>query len=171
MKERPNAVSFKGNPLTLVGPELTPGVKAPDFTVVDNDLKPVSLADYAGKIRILSSVPSLDTEVCDVETRRFNKEAAQLPETVKVLTISADLPFAQKRWCAAAGIDRVVTLSDYQSLSFAQAYGVLIKELKLLARCIYIVDASDIVKYVQLVPEITNEPDYEDVLKAVKNML
>lgn len=171
MQERSGIITFKGNPFTLLGPGIKAGDKAPDFRLIDNGMKPVGLADLAGKTLIISCVPSLDTPTCDTETRRFNVLAANLPGNVEVLTVSADLPFAQKRWCAAAGIDRVVTLSDYQSLSFAQAYGVLIKELKLLARCIYIVDASDIVKYVQLVPEITNEPDYEDVLKAVKNML
>ena len=116
-------------------------------------------------------MPSLDTPVCDVETRRFNKEAAALPDTVAVLTISMDLPFAQARWCGAAGIDRVTTLSDYQDRSFAEAYGVLIGELKLLARAIFVVDAADTIRYVQIVPEITTEPDYDAVLAAVKGLL
>jgi thiol peroxidase len=171
MSERKGIITFQGNPLTLVGPEVKVGDTAPDFRVVNNGLAPVTLADYAGKIKVLSAVPSLDTPVCDVETRRFNKEAAALPATVAVLTISMDLPFAQARWCGAAGIDRVTTLSDYQDRSFAAAYGVLIGELKLLARAIFVVDASDIIRYIQIVPEIASEPDYDAVLAAVKGLL
>jgi thiol peroxidase len=171
MEERPGAATFMENPLTLLGPEIKVGDNAPDFTVVDNELKSVTLADYKGKIKILCSVPSLDTPVCDTETRRFNMEAAKLPDSVSLLTISMDLPFAQKRWCGAAGIDKVTTLSDYQDRSFAKAYGVLIKELKLLARCVFIVDGSDKVRYVQLVKEVTSEPDYAGVLDAVKELL
>jgi thiol peroxidase len=171
MIERPGAATFMSNPLTLVGPEIKIGDKAPDFNVVDNELRPVTLADYKGKIKILSSVPSLDTPVCDTETRRFNMEAAKLPDNVAVLTISMDLPFAQKRWCGAADIDKVTTLSDYQDRSFGQTYGVLIKELKLLARCVFIVDANDKVRYVQLVKEVTSEPDYTGILDAVNGLL
>ncbi len=171
MEERPGAATFMGNPLTLIGPEIKIGDKAPGFTVVDNELKPVTLADYKGKIKILSSVPSLDTPVCDTETRRFNLEAAELPDSVSLLTISMDLPFAQKRWCGAADINRVTTLSDYQDRAFGQAYGVLIKELMLLARCVFVVDASDTVRYVQLVKEVTSEPDYKGVMAAVKGLL
>ncbi len=171
MKERPGAVTFMGNPLTLIGQELKAGDKAPDFRMVNNDLKTVTLADFKGKIKIISAVPSLDTPVCDVETRRFNTEAARLPDNVTVLTASMDLPFAQKRWCGSAGVDRVHTLSDYQDRSFALAYGVLINELKLLARCVFIVDATDTVRYVQLVGEITKEPDYAAVLAAVEGLL
>ncbi len=171
MQERSGIITFKGNPFTLLGPELKVGDKAPDFTVVDNGLAPVTLASHTGKIRIISAVPSLDTPVCDTETRRFNQEAASLPENVVVLTVSMDLPFAQKRWCGAAGIDRVTTLSDYQERSFAGAYGVLIKELKLLARAVFIVDARDTIRYIQIVPEVTSEPDYAAVLAAVKSLL
>jgi thiol peroxidase len=171
MNERSGVITFKGNPFTLLGPELKVGDKAPDFCVVDNGLAPVSLASYAGKIKIISCVPSLDTPVCDTETRRFNQEAASLPGDVAVLTISADLPFAQKRWCGAAGIDRVVTLSDYRERSFANAYGVLIKELLLLARVIFIVDAGDVIRYIQIVPEVTSEPDYAAVVAAAKSLL
>jgi thiol peroxidase len=171
MEERPGAATFMGNSLTLIGPEIKIGDKAPGFNVVDNELKPVTLADYRGKIKILCSVPSLDTPVCDAETRRFNMEAAELPDNVEVLTISMDLPFAQKRWCGAADIDKVTTLSDYQDRAFGQAYGVLIKELMLLARCVFIVDANDTVRYVQLVKEVTSEPDYAGVLDAVKGLL
>lgn len=171
MEERKGIITFQGNPLTLVGPELKAGDKAPDFRVVDNGLAPVTLADYAGKIKVLCAVPSLDTPVCDAETRRFNMEAAGLPDKVAVLTISMDLPFAQGRWCGVAGIDRVRTLSDYQERSFAAAYGVLIGELKLLARAVFVVDDADKIRYIQLVKEITDEPDYGAVLGAVKSLL
>lgn len=171
MNERNGIITFKGNPFTLLGPELKIGDKAPDFTVVDNGLAPVTLASYAGKVKIISSVPSLDTPVCDTETRRFNQEAASLPGEVVVLTVSADLPFAQKRWCGAAGIDRVVTLSDYRERSFATSYGVLIKELLLLSRAIFIIDGNDVIRYIQIVPEVTNEPDYAAVVAAAKALL
>ena len=164
-------ITFKGNPVTLVGPELTMGDAAPDFSVVDNALAPVNLATYGKKIKIISAVPSLDTPVCDTETRRFNQEAADLPGDVAVLTVSLDLPFAQKRWCGAAGIDRVVTLSDYRDRSFGLAYGVLIDELKLLSRSIFVLDRSNIIRYIQHVPEVTQEPDYGAVLAAVQQLL
>ncbi len=160
--------TFQGNPLTLLGPELNIGQPAPGFTALANNLTPVHLSDYAGKTILISAVPSLDTGVCDTETRRFNQEAASFgPDTV-VLTISMDLPFAQGRWCGAAGIDRVVTLSDHRDASFGTAYGVLIKELRLLARAIFVVDKKGILRYTQLVPEMTHEPDYAEVIKAIK---
>lgn len=171
MQERTGIITFKGNPFTLLGPELKIGDKAPDFKVVDNGLAAVNLASSAGKIRIISAVPSLDTPICDTETRRFNQEAANLPENVVLLTISMDLPFAQKRWCGAAGIDRVTTLSDYRDRSFGQNYGVLMKELLLHSRCIFVVDADDTIRYIQQVPEVTTEPDYGAVLDAVKALL
>jgi len=170
-EERKGIITFKGNPMTLLGPELKTGERAPDFAVVDNGLNPVTLASFAGKVKVVSAVPSLDTPVCDTETRRFNQEAAGLPDRVVVLTISLDLPFAQKRWCGAAGIDRVTTLSDYQERSFASAYGVLIKELKLLSRSIFVIDAQDTIRYIQHVPEVTREPDYAAVLTAVRGLL
>jgi thioredoxin-dependent peroxiredoxin len=171
MNERTGIITFKGNPMTLLGPELKVGDAAPDFVTVDTALTSVNLATHAGKIRIISAVPSLDTPVCDTETRRFNQEAAALPENVVVLTVSLDLPFAQKRWCGAAGIDRVITVSDYRERSFGQNYGVLIKELLLLARCIFVVDAQGVIRYIQQVPEVTSEPDYAAVLTAVKALL
>jgi thiol peroxidase len=171
MNERSGIITFKGNPFTLLGPELKVGDKAPDFTVVDNGLAPVSLSNSAGRIRIISSVPSLDTPVCDTETRRFNQEAAGLPGEVVVLTISLDLPFAQKRWCGAAGIDKVTTLSDYRERSFGQNYGVLIKELLLLTRAIFVIDAQGVIRYIQIVPEVTSEPDYAAVIAAAKALL
>lgn len=171
MQERSGVVTFKGNPMTLLGPEIRVGEKAPDFRVVDTALAPVTLGDFRGKVKVISSVPSLDTPVCDAETRRFNQEAAKLPENVVVLTVSLDLPFAQKRWCAAAGVDRVRTLSDYQDRSFADAYGVLIKELKLLSRSVFLIDDKDVVRYVQHVPEVAQEPDYDAVLAAVRGLV
>lgn len=162
---------MRGNPLTLTGNPVVVGKKAPDFALLDNDLAPKTLADYAGKVVIVSSVPSLDTPVCDMETRRFNAEASKLGADVVVLTVSMDLPFAQKRWCAAAGVDRVTTLSDHASASFGTAYGVLIKELRLLARAVFVLDAARAVTYVQVVPEIASEPDYAAVLAAAKAAL
>ncbi|ABK18021.1 thiol peroxidase [Syntrophobacter fumaroxidans] len=167
MTERPGAVTMKGAPLTLVGKEIKPGDRAPDFEVLDNGLAPVRLGAYQGKVIVLSSVPSLDTPVCDMETRRFNSEAAKLGDEVVVLTVSMDLPFAQKRWCGAAGVEQVTTLSDHKDASFGLAYGVLIKELRLLARSVFVIDRQGVVRYVQLVKEITHEPDYDDVLQAI----
>lgn len=164
-------ITFKGNPMTLVGPELKVGDAAPDFAVVDGTLSAVNLASYQGKVKIISAVPSLDTPVCDTETRRFNQEAAGLPGDVAVLTISLDLPFAQKRWCGAAGIDKVITLSDYRDRSFGLAYGALIDELKLLARAIFVIDRGNVIRYIQFVPEVTQEPDYAAVIAAAKKLL
>ena len=170
MKERSGIATIEGKPLTLVGEEVKLGNKAPDFTVLDNDLSPVNFATYRGKICIISSVPSLDTPVCDAETRRFNQEAGRLGSDVVILTISMDLPFAQKRWCGAAGVDKVQTLSDHREASFGTSYGVLIKELRLLARAIFIVDQEGSIRYIQLVKEITKEPDYEAVLNAASKL-
>jgi thioredoxin-dependent peroxiredoxin len=164
-------ITFKRNPVRLVGPELKVGEPAPDFAVLDNSLAPVNLATFAGKVKVISCVPSLDTPVCDTETRRFNKEAAGLPGEVAVLTVSVDLPFAQKRWCGAAGIDKVVTLSDYRDRSFGQAYGVLIDDLKLLSRSIFVLDRDNVIRYIQHVPEVTQEPDYNAVLEAVRPLI
>ncbi|WP_022660323.1 thiol peroxidase [Paucidesulfovibrio longus] len=170
MQERQGIVTIHGNPLTLVGTELKAGEKAPDFTLLDNDLAPKTLADYKGKTLIISSVPSLDTPVCDMETRRFNKEAGSLGDGVTVLTVSMDLPFAQKRWCGAAGADNVVTLSDHKDASFGTAWGVLLKELRLLARCVFVIDKQGVIRLVHLVPEVTNEPDYDAILKVVREI-
>ena len=170
MKERDSIVTMKGNPVTLLGEELKVGQLAPDFEVTANDLSGAELSDYKGKVCVISSVPSLDTPVCDVETRRFNEEAGKLGGDVVVLTISMDLPFAQKRWCGAAGVENVVTLSDYKDASFGKAFGVLIKDLRLLARAVFVVDGGGAVRYVQIVPEIAQEPDYEAVLQAVKDL-
>ncbi len=167
MQERSSLVTMRGNPLTLLGPELAIGQKAPDFTLVTNDMATVSLADYAGKALALVSVPSLDTPVCAVETRRFNAEADKLGSDVRILTISMDLPFAQKRWCGAMGIDKVETLSDHREASFGQNYGVLIKELRLLARAVFVVDRNGRITYSELVKEIADEPFYAGALTAL----
>jgi len=170
MVERTGIVSMKGNPLTLIGNELKVGEKAPDFTALDNTLSPVQFSSFLGKICILSSVPSLDTPVCDLETRKFNEEAGRLGSEIVILTISMDLPFAQKRWCAASGVDKVQTLSDHRDASFGISYGVLIKELRLLARAVFLVDRKGTLRYIQIVKELTSEPDYEAVLNALKTI-
>ena len=161
-------ITFKKGPVTLIGNEVKVGDQAPDFTVLANDLSPVSLKDSEGKIRLFSVVPSLDTGVCDAQTRRFNEEAANLGDNVVIYTVSVDLPFAQKRWCGAAGIDAVQTVSDHRDLSFGEAYGVYIKELRLLARAVFVVDAAGKVTYVEYVPEATDQPNYEAAIAAVK---
>ncbi|MFA1711916.1 thiol peroxidase [Peribacillus frigoritolerans] len=161
------SVTFKNNPITLVGQELKVGDKAPDFTVLANDLSPVTLSDSKGSVRIISVVPSVDTGVCDAQTRKFNEEAAKL-DNVKVLTISNDLPFAQKRWCAASGLDNVQVLSDHRDLSFGEAYGVVMQELRLLARSVFVVNSSDEIIYVEYVSEGTNHPNYEGAIEAAK---
>ena len=170
-QERTGVATLKGNPITLIGPEVKVGDKAPDFKVNKDLLTEVSLADFAGKVKLISVVPSLDTGVCDAQTRRFNEEAAKLGDKVVVLTISVDLPFAQSRWCGAAGVDKVVTLSDYKNRSFGQAYGVYIKELGLLMRSIFVVDANDTVQYVEYVKEMTEHPNYEAAVEAVKKLV
>jgi thioredoxin-dependent peroxiredoxin len=165
--ERTGVVTFKGGPLTLVGPELRVGDKAPEFAALGNDLQPVRLSSFKGRKVILSSVPSLDTPICDLQTRRFNQEAERLGADVPVLTLSMDLPFAQARWCGAAGAKNVRTLSDHRDAAFGQAYGLLIKELRLLARAVVLVDREGMVRYVQLVKEVAQEPDYDDALRAL----
>ena len=170
MTERMDVITMHGNPLTLVGESFEMGKAAPDATLLDNDLKPVRISDYKGKIVVISTVPSLDTPVCDMQTRRFNSEAVSLGDAVEVLTISTDLPFAQKRWCGAAGVDRVTTLSDHQNTEFGTAYGLLIKELRLLARSVLVLDREGVIQYCQLVKEISEEPDYDAVLDAVKKL-
>lgn len=167
MSERKSAVTFQGNPLTLSGDELKVGQEAPDAVVLANDLTEVRLSDFRGKVVIICSVPSLDTPVCDVQTRRFNQAATDLGEDVVVLTVSMDLPFAQARWCGAAGVEAVKTLSDHRDAAFGLAYGVLIKELRLLGRAVFVLDRKGIIRYIQLVGEMTNEPDYDAALQAV----
>ncbi len=171
MEERENAITMKGNPLTLVGTAVQVGQAAPDFSVVANDLSEVKLSDYKGKVVILSVVPSLDTGVCDTQTRRFNEAAGQLSDDIVILTVSMDLPFAQARWCGAAGVEQVITVSDYQQADFGTQYGLLIKGLRLLARAVLVVDAKGVIQHEQLVPEVTTEPDYDAALDAAKKLL
>ncbi|WP_107838070.1 thiol peroxidase [Metasolibacillus meyeri] len=161
-------VTFKNGPVTLLGNEVKVGDKAPDFTVLANDLSAVTLKDSEGKVRLFSIVPSLDTGVCDAQTRKFNEAAAELGDNVVIYTVSMDLPFAQKRWCGAAGIEAVQTVSDHRDASFGEAYGVHIKELRLLTRAVFIVDAEGTVTYVEYVPEATDHPNYEAAIEAVK---
>jgi len=171
MEERTGIITMKGNPLTLIGKQLKIGEPVPDCEVLNNDLAPVKLSSFQGKVCVIASVPSLDTPVCDMETRRFNEEAGMLGPDVTILTISMDLPFAQKRWCGAVGVDKVITLSDHLSGSFGETYGVLIKELRLLARAVFVLDRDGIIQYVQLVKEVADEPDYNEVLEALKNLV
>ncbi|MBW5448736.1 thiol peroxidase [Cohnella sp. CFH 77786] len=169
-QERAGVATLGGQPITLTGPELKVGDKAPEFTINKDLMTETSLSDFKGQIKLISVVPSLDTDVCDAQTRRFNQEASKLGENVVILTISADLPFAQTRFCAAAGIDRVVTLSDYKHRSFGRAYGVLIKELQLDHRAIFIVDADDTIRYVEYLQDMTAHPDYEAALEALREL-
>lgn len=182
MEENPNeeakkeavkrTVTMHGRPMTLAGEEIKPGMPAPDFKVTDNDMLPMKFSrTYGGKLAVVIAVPSLDTSVCDLEARRFNKEAEALGPDVGVLVVSMDLPFAQKRWCGAAGVKAARTFSDYQKADFGKAWGVLIKDLRLLARAVFIVDKDGIVKYVQLVPEVAQEPNYDEVLTALKALV
>lgn len=171
MKERFGLITLKGQPVTLVGNNVAEGDTAPDFQVVDNDLKPFSFSSLKDKVAIITSVPSLDTPVCDLEARRFNQEAASLGDDVKILVVSMDLPFAQKRWCAAAGVSNVLTLSDHKDASFGTQYGMLIKELRLLARAVFVVDRQKTVRYMELVKEVGQEPNYELALDAAKKLL
>jgi len=168
--ERPGATTLRGNPLTLIGPELKPGDAAPDFALTDNSLKPVTLADTGHNVRIISVVPSLDTPVCDAQTKRFNEEAAQLPQ-VDILTVSMDLPFAQKRWCGAFGVDKVKMLSDHMEGSFGSHYGTLIKELRIESRAIFVLDQQNRIRHVEYVKEVADHPNYETALAAAKSAL
>jgi thiol peroxidase len=168
--ERTGLVMMGGKPATLLGNEVRVGDTAPDFTAVGNDMKPVRLSQFNGKVVVIAAVPSLDTPTCDLETRRFNAEAAKLGSDVVILTVSMDLPFAQKRWCGAAGIDKVITVSDHRDASFGTGYGVLIKDMRLLARAVFVVDRQGAIRYIQLVKDIGTEPDYAPVLQAVKDL-
>ena len=170
MTERAAAITLKDNPVTLIGPELKVGDQAPDFTLKANDMSDKTLADFAGKVKIISIVPSLDTPVCDTQTRKFNEQAGGL-DGVVVLTVSVDLPMAQKRWCAAAGVDNVVCLSDFKDHSFGKAYGVRIKEVGLLARQVMVLDKDNTIQYIQLVPEVAEEPDYDAALAAAQGLV
>ena len=166
--ERPGATTMRGNPLTLIGPELKVGDKAPDFKLVDNSLKHVTLADTGHNVRIISVVPSLDTPVCDAQTKRFNEEAAKLPG-VDILTVSMDLPFAQKRWCGAFGVDKVKMLSDHRDGSFGSNYGTLIKDLRIESRAIFVLDPNNTIRHVEYVKEVAEHPNYDTALSAARS--
>lgn len=161
--------TFKGNPLALVGQELKVGDKAPDFELTANDMSSITLADTGNGTRIFSVVPSLDTPVCDAQTRRFNEEAAKL-DNVNIITVSCDLPFAQARWCGAAGVDKVQTVSDYKTRKFGEAWGTLIRDWQIESRAVFVVDGDNTVRYVQYVPEVAEQPDYDAVLNAAKSV-
>jgi thioredoxin-dependent peroxiredoxin len=165
--ERPGATTMRGNPLTLIGPELKAGDAAPDFSVIDSSLKPVSLKDTGNSVRIISVVPSLDTPVCDAQTKRFNEEAAKLPD-VEILTVSMDLPFAQKRWCGAFGVDKVKMLSDHRDASFGSNYGTLIKDMRIESRAIFVIDQKNQIRHAEYVKEVADFPNYEAALTAAK---
>jgi thiol peroxidase len=165
--ERAGATTLKGNPFTLVGPELKAGDPAPDFTTIDNALKTVTLKDTGSNVRIISVIPSLDTPVCDAQTKRFNEEAAKLP-AVDIITVSMDLPFAQKRWCNDMQVDKVKMLSDHKDASFGESYGTLIKELRIESRAIFVVDRENNVRHAEYVKEVADHPDYEAALAAAR---
>ena len=167
--ERAGATTFKGNPLTLVGPELKPGDKAPDFQVVDGGLQPVSLESTGDGVRIFSVVPSLDTPVCDMQTKRFNNELAAL-QNVKIFTVSMDLPFAQKRYCDAFAVDKVKMLSDHRTGSFGEAYGTLIKEWRVESRAIFVVDGTNTIQHAEYVKEVADHPDYDAALNKARQL-
>jgi|SRR5947209_4506226 len=166
--ERAGATTLRGNPLTLIGPELKAGDDAPDFALVDNGLKPITLKDTGSGVRIISVVPSLDTPVCDAQTKKFNEAAADLPG-VAILSVSMDLPFAQKRWCGAFGVDKVKMLSDHKDGSFGSNYGTLIKELRIESRAIFVLDANNKILHAEYVKEVADHPDYEAALSAARS--
>lgn len=171
MEKRTGIVTFAGNPIALLGKEVKVGDKAPAFTLLDNGLGEKTLADYAGKVKVISVVPSLDTGVCDAQTRWFNQNVSKLGDNVVVLTVSVDLPFAQKRWCGAAGIDQVETLSDHRDLSFGENYGFILEGLRLLSRGIVVIDKDDVVRYVEYVPEVTSAVNFDAAEAATKALV
>ena len=171
MGDRTGVVTFQGNPLTLSGNAVEVGQKAPAAALTAGDMSPKTVEDWGGKLRIINVVPSLDTPVCDTQTRKFNEEASALGDDAVVLTVSRDLPFAQNRWCGAAGIDRVAVLSDYNARTFGEEYGLTLKELGLLARAVLVVDKEGTIQYQEIVPEVASEPDYEAALGSAKKLL
>jgi thiol peroxidase len=166
---RTAAITLRGNPKNLVGPELKVGDTAPNFEVVDTGLKTVTLADTGDGVRIFSVVPSLDTPVCDLQTKKFNEEATKLPN-VKIYTISMDLPFAMKRWCGAMGVDNLVMLSDHRTGNFGAAYGTMIEDLRIEARAIFVVDSANVIRHVEYVGEVGNHPNYDAALEAARSL-
>jgi len=171
MNERADIVTFQGSPLNLLGRELSVGEQTPEAVLLADDLTEVKLSEFRGRVCVILAVPSLDTPVCDTEVRRFNTEAAALGDDVAILAVSMDLPFAQKRWCGGAGVEAVKTLSDHRDAAFGEAFGVLIKELRLLGRAVFVMDRQGVIQYIQIVKEITDEPDYEAALNAIRNLL
>lgn len=171
MNKRAGAVTFAGNPMTVVGDQVQVGAQAPDFALLANDLSVKTLADFEGKVKVISVVPSLDTGVCDAQTRWFNQNATNLSNDVVVLTVSVDLPFAQKRWCGAAGVENVVTLSDHRDVNFGTAYGFLIEELRLLARGVVVIGKDNKVAYTEYVPEVTQAVNFDAAVEAVKKLI
>jgi len=171
MEDWKGKITLKGNPVTLAGKIPAVGDAAPDCELVANDMSPVNLSAYRHKVCILTTLPSLDTPVCAAETRRFNTEAAGLGEDVQVLAVSVDLPFAQSRWCGAAGVSRLTTLSDYRNTALGEAFGILIKELRLLARAVFVLDREGIIRYREIVSEVTEEPDYQAALEAARALI
>ena len=169
--ERNGVVTLKGGPVTLIGAEVKTGQRANDFNVLDNELKEKTLADFKGKIKLIASVPSLDTPVCDLEIKRFNDEASKLSKDLIIIFISMDLPFAQKRFCQEFEINKIETLSDHRSASFGTNYGVLIKELRLLARAIFLIDKDDNIAYAEYVKEVATPPNYGAALAAIKKLV
>ncbi|MFO8235894.1 MAG: thiol peroxidase [Bacteroidales bacterium] len=171
MKKNSKKVTFKGEPITLIGNEIKPGDKAADFEVINNELKPVQLSDFQGKVKIISVFPSIDTGVCSKQNKTFDTEASKLSDDIVILAISNDLPFALQRYCGAEGINNLITLSDHKNLDFGTKYGFVIEELRLLARGVVVIDKDDKVTYVEYVPEIGQEPDYESALDAAKKIV
>ena len=164
-------VLFGGNPVALVGNGVKTGDKAPEFTVIDNGLKPVKLSDFKGKVKLISIFPSIDTSVCSIQNHKFNSEAGAYGDRVAFLAISIDLPFALKRFCGAEGINNLTTLSDHRDADFGSKYGFLIKDLRLLARGVVVIDKDDVIRHVEVVPNVGQEPNYENALKALKTLL
>lgn len=171
MADKERKILFGGKPVVLTGNEQKIGDPAPDFIVIDNSMAEVNLAKFRDKVLVIASVPSLETGVCDRETRTFNEKAAQLGSNVQILTISMDLPFTQKRWCGAAGVDRVLTLSDHRTASFGMAYGVLIKDLRLLARAVFVIDNKGVIRHIEVLDDAGKEPNYEATIQAAQNLL
>jgi len=167
--ERPAATTMRGKPLTLIGPELKAGDKAPDFEAITEGLQPVNLEKTGTGVRIFSVIPSLDTPVCDAQTKRFNEEAAKL-SNVEIYSISMDLPFAQKRWCGAFGVDKLKMLSDHRTGSFGEHYGTMIKDLRIESRAIFVLDKDNTIKHVEYVKEVADHPNYEAALDAARSL-
>lgn len=172
MIERKGIIQFKDHDVSVAGVDLAPGMQAPEFKAIDQDWQEISMLEATkGKLRIIAALPSLDTSVCDRETRRFNQEASNLSNDVVLIAISADLPFAQARWCGAAGVDRVMVVSDHKYMSFGEKYACLLVEPRILRRAVFIVDREDKIRYAAYMPELGVEPDYDEVLKAAKSIL